>query len=504
MRSDLYEDYNEIDEKGTRITGRYYRPTHGLSHTLRVSIFGQFIALNLLKFNTFPLITELITQEFLIKIGIILLFYVTGRESEAGFNIKNLYCCENAKKSDNNPRLRYADKSIEYLKEYILKMNNDIYDNKLFIDDEINTYADAIYDNHSIMDEIISSENPNFSINNLSKLLKYIFYSAHIIDLIRIGKNIIITENIEKIKESKSNYNLYCIYSPIKFNVDIQNEFINKNKLFVLNIQKVFYFTGQKSSNILIYIKYDISFDNIIEPYYNSKINIIKYKCQTDYKYCIEKILEASNYYINNLIETLSLETLLFFDKHKNLINNLGGDLEDGIEDGLERDLEGGLEASYNPEYANTNTNTNTNTKLAFNENSTFKFIKPLPVPKYANTNAKLALSVSVPVPVSEINYYNEDDDLYDIEDIYNIENNKIKPYYLYLSKLDINIKESENNKYKFRKTFLSMDQIKKSEKSEKEENSEEKKNDLYFVLETIMKYDCLNPNNQCFNPESK
>lgn len=444
MQSDLYEDYDEIDEKGDQITGRYYRPTHGLSHTLRVSIFGQFIALNLLKFNTFPLVTKYITQEFLIKIGIILLFYVTGRESEAGFNIKNLYCCKNTKKSDNNPRLRYADKSIEYLKEYILKINNDMYDNKLFIDDEINTYADAIYDNHSIMDEIISSEKPNFFINDLSKLLKYIFYSAHIIDLIRIGKKIIITENIEKIKESKSNYNLYCIYSPIKFNVDIQNEFINNNKLFVLNIQKVFYFTGKKSSNILIYIKYDMSLDNIIEPYYNSKINIIKYKCETDYKYCIEKILEASNYYINNLIETIPLVPFLPPTPFTASVDLLGGKVP--IVNNSNQTI---FKDTYNFE------DTIKIKDIGETEfEDIIKFEDTRKIKDTGKTNFEDTRKLKKDLNIVKIN---------DIEDIYNIENNKIKPNYLYLSKeLDNNINIKESN-YEFKKTCIFMDIIKKN-----------------------------------------
>jgi len=450
MHINLNRDYDEIDEKGIQQKGTYNRPTYGLSHTLRVSIFGQFIALNLLKFNTFPLVTELITQEFLIKIGIVLLFYVTGRESEASLNIKNLYCCVNSKKSDNNPRLRYANKSIEYLKKYIIKINNDMYDNKLFIDDEINNYADAINNNYNITNEIKNGD-PELVINDLSKLLKYIFYSAHAIDLTRIiGKNIIITTE-DKIK--LNTIDTYYIYSPIKFNNMNINEFIINNKLLVSNIQKVFYFTGTESNNIRIHEDED---EYIIPPYDDLEINIIKYKCQTDYKYCIEKILEASNYYIYNLIETLSLKTLLFFDKHKDLID----------------DLEGGRHSVYKSNFQ-----------------SIQSVSEHVPVKKFVFEHVPETVSKSVSKSVSEhvpeLNYYKEEDDnLYDIEDIYNIENNKIEPYYLYLSK-KLNIEESENNKYKFRKTFISMDQI----KNLKEEKDFKKKRDLdlYSQLNTII-----------------
>jgi hypothetical protein len=450
MQTDLYIDYyDEIDEKR-----RYYRPTHGLSHTLRVSIFGQFIALNLLKFNTFPLVTKLITQEFLIKIGIILLFNRTGRESEASFKIDNLYCCVNADKSHNNPKTRYAEKSIEYLNEYIIRINNEIYNNKLFTTGEIDIYADAIYENHSIMDEIND-------INDLSKLLKYIFYSAHVIDLTRIDKNIIITKDIKKIEESKSNYNLYFIYSPIKFNN--KEEFINNNKLLVSNIQKVFYFTGTNSNDIDIYEDEYYS----IEPYSDPEINIIKYKCQTDYKYCIEKILEASINYINNLIETIPLTQYIPLTETIPLTPSM-----------IPEDFSGGEIQIVN----------NSNQPI-FEDPGKFPYTRKTKfedLGKFVETR-KTILEDTKDLDIKHIENIEkikiiqqqtilEDTKKLDIEDIYNIENSKIKPNYLYLSK-KLNIEKSKYNNYEFKKTCIFMNKI----------DDPRSENDKYLILNKIM-----------------
>ena len=424
MYDELKEDYKETDENGNIVNKEYYRPTHGLSHTLRVCIFAQFIALNLLKFDTFPLITELITQEFLIKISITLLFYSTGRESEAGIDIKNLYCCANADESHNNPRERYANKSNENFKEYI---NSNNY--KLFSDDvEIDTYADAINNNYKITKDIKDSGNPKTFIDELSKLLKYIFYNAHQIDLIRIGTEIIFTTH-EKIQINIPNK--YYIYSPIQFNNN--KKFINNNKLLVSSIQKIFYFTSIISNDIIIYDNY------YVPQYFNSEINIIKYKCETDYKYCIEKLREASKNYINYLIETLPPETLAIFNKTEDL---LGGKYND-------------LTQFYTqPDY---NFGDILETKVYTQQEDTKQ-------------------------------YDNKDNDLTDIEDIkdieyiYNIENNKIKPNYLYLSK-KLNINKNKYNKYEFRKTCIFMDKI----------NDIKSDDDKYLLFNKIIEKDLFN-----------
>jgi hypothetical protein len=450
MQTDLYINYDETDE-----TAIYYRPTHGLSHTLRVSIFGQFIALNLLKFNTFPLITSLITQEFLIKIGITLLFYVTGRESEAGSGIKNLYCCTKADKSHNNPRERYANESIKNLKVYIKDINRKMYDDKLFSDKEIETYADAIKDNHKIIYDMIEMNDPESVISELSPLLKYIFYSAHIIDLTRIGKNIIITKTIAKIRKEKSNYDLHCIYSPIKFNNE--QEFIINNKLFVSNIQKVFYFTGTDSNNITLFSNMK---NYIIEPYYNSEINIIKYKCETDYKYCIEKILEASINYINNLIETIPLTPSMipedFSGGKVQIVNNSNQPI---FED------PGKFVETRKTIFENLG-------KFVETRKTILEDTKDLDIKHNENIENIENLKIIRQQTILE------DTKKLDIEDIYNIENSKIKPNYLYLSqKLKINIEKSN---YEFKKTCIFMNKIDDS-------RSENEKNDKYLILNKIM-----------------
>ena len=487
MYSDLKEDYIEIDENGNIVKKEYYRPTHGLSHTLRVSIFGQFIALNLLKFNTFPLVTKLITQEFLIKIGIILLFYVTGRESEAGFNIKNLYCCAKADKSHNNPRERYANESIKNLKIYIKDINRKMYDDKLFSDKEIETYADAIYENHSIVDEIISSENPESFINDLSKLLKYIFYSAHVIDLTRIGKNIIITKDIEKIKESKSTYNLHCIYSPIKFNNE--QEFIINNKLFVSNIQKVFYFTGTDSNNIRLFSNMK---NYIIEPYSDPEINIIKYKCQTDYKYCIEKILEASINYINYLIETIPLISSMVpedFLGGKVPIVNSNQPIFDNI---------GQFPYTRKTKFEDLVKFVETR-KTKFEDLGKFPYTRKTKFEDTKDLDIKHIENIENIENIEKLKIIRkqtilEDTKRLDIEDIYNIENSKIKPNYLYLTKkLEINIEKSKYNNYEFKKTCILMKNISRSKNDENDEN------DKYLILNKIINKD-KNLKNNLYN----
>jgi hypothetical protein len=427
MYDELKEDYKETDENGNIVNKEYYRPTHGLSHTLRVCIFAQFIALNLLKFDTFPLITELITQEFLIKISITLLFYSTGRESEAGIDIKNLYCCANANESHNNPRERYANKSNENFKEYI-KLNN----YKLFSNDvEIDTYADAINNNYKITKDIKDSGNPKTFIDELSKLLKYIFYNAHQIDLIRIGTEIIFTTH-EKIQINIPNK--YYIYSPIQFNNN--KKFINNNKLLVSSIQKIFYFTSIISNDIIIYDNY------YVPQYFNSEINIIKYKCETDYKYCIEKLREASKNYINNLIETLPPETLAIFNKTEDL---LGGEYND-----------------YNLG--------NIDIVNSFNISQENKKSKP---------------SIKFFTQHEDTKQYDNNlTDTKDIDDIYNIENNKIKPNYLYLSK-KLNINKS---KYEFRRTCIFIEKLNKNITED-----DIKLDDKYLLFNKIIENDLFN-----------
>jgi hypothetical protein len=424
MYDELKEDYKETDENGNIVNKEYYRPTHGLSHTLRVCIFGQFIALNLLKFNTFPLITELITRTFLIKISITLLFYSTGRESEAGIDIKNLYCCANANESHNNPRKRYANKSNENFKEYIKLINCE-----LFSDEEIDTYADAINNNYKITYDIKNNSNPKTFIDDLSKLLKYIFYNAHQIDLIRIGTEIIFTTH-DKIQINVPNK--YYIYSPIQFNN--KKKFIINNKLLVSSIQKIFYFTSIISNDIIIYDNY------YVPQYFNSELNIIKYKCETDYKYCIEKLREASKNYINNLTKK---DTVLLGGKYNEKIrNNYLTDIEDKIYIKKDNDL------------------TNIHNNITYI-------------------------------------YDNKDNDLIDIEDIYNIDNNKIKPNYLYLCK-KLSIHDSKYNKYKFRKTFIFIEQdIKLDESSDLikllSSRWSKNENDKYLLLNKIITKDLFN-----------
>jgi hypothetical protein len=433
MYKELKEDYKETDENGNIVNKEYYRPTHGLSHTLRVCIFAQLIALNLLKFNTFPLITELITQTFLIKISITLLFYSTGRESEAGIDIKNLYCCANANESHNNPRERYANKSNENFKEYI-KSNNLL----LFSEEDIDIYADAINNNYKITKDIKINREPKTFINDLSKLLKYIFYNAHQIDLIRIGTEIIFTTH-DKIEINVPNK--YYIYSPIQFNN--KKKFIYYNKLLVSTIQKIFYFTSIISKNIIIY-------DYIFPRYFNSKLNIIKYKCETDYKYCIEKLREASKNYINNLIETLPLEALAIFNKTEDL---LGGNYNDLTP----------VHTQHNYIFGNI-LETQFKTKIEKTK-------------QYEN--------------IEDIKYIDDTKDIKDIEDIYNIENNKIKPNYLYLSK-KLNINKSKYNKYEFRRTCIFIEQLNKNITED-----DIKLDDKYLLFNKIIEKDFFNNNNK-------
>jgi len=82
-------------------------------------------------------------------------------------------------------------------------------------------------------------------------------------------------------------------------------------------------------------------------------------------------------------------------------------------------------------------------------------------------------------------NFNEENTDITDIEDIYNIENNKIKPNYLYLSK-KLDIDESKYNKYEFRKTCIFMEQF-------KENIISDDKNYKYLLLNKIIKDDLLN-----------
>jgi len=443
MYKELKEDYKETDENGNIVNKEYYRPTHGLSHTLRVCIFAQFIALNLLKFDTFPLITELITQTFLIKISITLLFYSTGRESEAGIDIKNLYCCANANESHNNPRERYANKSNENFKEYI-KSNNF----NLFSEEDIDIYADAINNNYKITKDIKINREPKTFINDLSKLLKYIFYNAHQIDLIRIGTEIIFTTH-DKIQINVPNK--YYIYSPIQFNN--KKKFIINNKLLVSSIQKIYYFTSIISNDITIYDKYYVS------KYNNSKLNIIKYKCETDYKYCIEKLREASKNYINNLIETLPPKSLAIFNKIGDLLGGINNDK---------------VYTQYNISQENTKIKTKIEDKI-------FDLTKVYTQHEHT------------------ADIYN----IKDIEDIYNIENNKIKPYYLYLSK-KLNINKSKYNKYEFRKTCIFIehfDHNKLDEQTDKRLDEQtdkplaDGKNDKYLLFNKIIENDLFNKN---------
>jgi hypothetical protein len=320
-------------------------------------------------------------------------------------------------------------------------------------------------------------------------LLKYIFYSAHVIDLNRIGKNIIITENIEKIKESKSNYNLYFIYSPIKFNN--KEEFINNNKLLVSNIQKVFYFTGINSYDIKIYDDEYYS----IEPYSDPEINIIKYKCQTDYKYCIEKILEASINYINNLIETIPLTQYIPLTETIPLTPSM-----------IPEDFSGGkvpiVNSSNQPIFDDISNfaytmKTNFEDPGKFVETRNTKFEDPGKFAYTMKTNfedlgkfvetRKTILEDTKDLDIKHIENIEKlkiirqqtilkDTKKLDIEDIYNIENSKIKPNYLYLSK-KLNIEKSKYNNYEFKKTCIFMNKI----------DDPRSENDKYLILNKIM-----------------
>jgi hypothetical protein len=288
---------NVIDVKGNSINKTIHKNNHSLAHSIRVACWIQLLYLHNKLYND----DNTIDHIFLIKTCIASLFMISGRESEADVNTKNIDQNDFERDCpgiDLNPYERYLKASANNFETYVTT----IQDLNLFSQEEIFDYKYCLEYYYYIFTDTQAPSSAPALPNDINRKHKRKLYSeyfkiAHDIDLIRCtDRSILIPIPIE------TNNSQYQIMKTILSDLAIN---IIKN-------------TGDRIfSGTLSY-----SDNTTTNREYSDYIPLEFYLCSTNIEYCIINVLNTSDLYFNNLIYNIENKNFLSNRNNKSFTLN--------------------------------------------------------------------------------------------------------------------------------------------------------------------------------------
>jgi hypothetical protein len=273
---------NVIHIDGTRNDYTIQRPNHSLNHVVRVVCWIQLVCYQIIKYqNTSPHYVFVNNHEFIMKTCIASIFMITGRESEASFSTPiNRTTCDRL--AAGHPYTRYFKASSENFKTYI-EANRITF--SLFTDEDIINYAYCLQyyyyiQNNNTHDDLGTA----IRSSDILKCISHIFTIAHNYDLVRC---------FPKVK----------VYLPIShdhalFNYEKHNHIQLLTNLLLITGDRVI------NDNIDIY-DVDKNFNDTNLHRYSDYDKREFYLCSTNVEYCIERVLNVSSQYFNQIINDI-------------------------------------------------------------------------------------------------------------------------------------------------------------------------------------------------------
>ena len=296
-------------------TKTIYRYNHNMVHTIRVCYWIYIYALNLIRYNTFPVYIDFLTPKFILAICIGGLFLVSGRDSEQRAGRHDVPNCRNLPEGKtpayftSEAHRRYFTKSQRLFNEYstnctLLNENRDLRDD--IADCILNYYYyhkfywGDMWQQDSLYPDVrgLAAPTPR------KRLISYLFYASHAIDLFRCS-----TQSAE-------------IVIPINFRDDGMNDDFNReleiHKYYAIQVlfntgdrvlsEQGGFYKNQYMGPPWVY-DYDIGFymrDMSNAPaVYEPHVNMTFYRCSTDIGYCINTINDTFKEYINIILNEI-------------------------------------------------------------------------------------------------------------------------------------------------------------------------------------------------------